>query len=278
MGSRILAALMLLLSASFVHAAGPRAALNAMEASMLVTGDIEVDQDGSVQRFELDQRSRLPQPVDRLLGEAVPRWRFEPTLVDGQPAAVRTRMRIRVAATRAPGDPDSYVLRVAGASFGEAGEGGLRTKAIEPPAYPRVPLDRGVQGTVYLLLRIGRAGTVEDVVAEQVNLRLVAGERVLRQMRMAFEKAAIRAARDWTFVPPTGREDADASFWTARMPVEFVLRGSEPGYGEWTTYVPGPRVAAPWAMEDSAAGADSFAANEIYLVGKGLKLLTSLEG
>ena len=278
MAKATVAALVLLFQASFAHAAGPRAALNAMEASMLVTGHIEVDQDGRVQRFELDQRARLPQPVDQLLGEAVPRWQFEPALVDGQPAAVRARMRIRVAATRAPDDPGSYVLRVAGASFGEAGEGGLRTKEIEPPVYPRAPLDRGVQGTVYLLLKIGRTGTVEDLVAEQVNLRLIAGERVLRQMRKAFEKAAIHAARDWTFTPPTAGEDVDAPFWTARVPVEFAFRDSEPGYGEWSTYVPGPRVAAPWAVEDTAAGADSFAANEVYLVGKGLKLLTPLEG
>ena len=277
MGKRMLAALALLVAASVVHAAGPRAAMERVEASMLVGGTIDVDPQGRVERFELDQRDKLPADVDRLLVKVVPGWRFEPTVVDGQPAAVRTPMRIRVAANQVPGQDDAYVLRVASASFGDLEEGGLRAERVHPPAYPREPLHKGVQGPVFLLVKVGRTGAVEDVVAEQVNLQLVGSERLLRRMRTSLSRAAIRAAHGWTFVPPTVGDDVDAPYWTARVPIDFRFR-DPPGYGEWTSYVPGPRQAAPWNVEDTAAGADSFAANQVYQVGKGLKLLTPLGG
>lgn len=280
MGRTIIALLALgLLSAPAEAGKARGAALDALEASMLVTGTIEVDEEGRVERFEVDERDKLPQPVNLLIAKAVPAWRFEPTLLDGRAVAVRTPMRIRVAATRAPDDSGAFQLRVASASFGEAGEGAVRPDDNAPPAYPKDALHRGGQGTVYLLIKVGRTGTVEEVAAEQVNLMRIAGERDLRHMRAVLSRAAIAAARRWTFLPPTTGEDADDESWLVRVPVDFFLGDQrEAGYGEWTAYVPGPRTVPEWAPGDTAAGsADSFAGAGIYPVGEGLKLLTQLE-
>lgn len=279
MGRTIIVLLLLALLSPHAEAGkGRRAAIDAVEASMLVTGTIEVDEAGRVERFELDERGKLPQPVDQLIASAVPAWRFEPTLLDGRAVAVRTPMRIRVAASKVPGDPDAFQLRVAGASFGDAG-GGVRPGKNAPPAYPKDVLYGGGQGTVYLLIKVARDGTAEEVAVEQVNLRVIAGERHLRHMRTAFARAATAAARGWTFIPPTEGEEADDESWVVRVPVDFRFNDTpEPGYGEWSAYVPGPRTMPEWALDDTTAGsADSFAGNGIYPVGGGLKLLTSLE-
>lgn len=272
--------LLLFALGSVAHASGPRAALNAMEASMLVTGTIDVDRDGRVERFAIDQRDKLPVPVDRLLADTLPTWRFEPTLVAGEPAAVSTSMRVRVAANRVPDQPDSYVVRITGASFGGSGNDGLEAgKGNQPPTYPSNAARHRVQGTVYLLVRVGRTGNVEDVFAEQVNLQLIAADRVMRGMRAAFERAAIHAAREWTFVTPSEGVAAEEPYWVARVPVAFVFPSlPQPGYGEWATYVPGPRQSPAWGGHDAAVGPDSFAANQVYLVGSGPKLLTPLGG
>lgn len=49
-------------------------------------------------------------------------------------------------------------------------------KDMQPPAYPVNAFRGGATGVVYLLLKIGRAGKVEDVVAEQVNLTALVPE------------------------------------------------------------------------------------------------------
>lgn len=254
-----------------------RAAFEAMAVSMLVTGTIEVDQQGDVERFELDQRDKLPESVDRLFAEAVPAWRFEPTLADGLPVAVRAPMRVRVVATKASEDSDSLLVRVGSASFGASGEGGLRMAESEPPQYPLNLLRMSLGGTVYFLMKVGRTGRVEDVVAEQVNLDVVASERNMRRRRAQLAKSAVSAARDWTFVPPTDGDEVDAPFWVLRGIISFSTDDRPPpDYGEWAAYVPGPRTVPDWAGVDAAAGVDSSQAGQFYPIGRGLKLLTPL--
>ena len=51
---------------------------DSIEAGMLVTGTIEVDPEGRVERFEVDRPEALPKHVLQLLDKGVPAWRFEP--------------------------------------------------------------------------------------------------------------------------------------------------------------------------------------------------------
>ena len=117
-----------------------------------------------------------------------------------------------------------------------------------------------------------------DVIAEQVNMTVVAPERTMDRMRDIFAKASISAARKWTFSPPTTGEDSTRDSWTVRVPVTFALNNSDNGqperYGRWRAFIPararphpGARRMAPdrreviccrpaactWSMAPSAA-------------------------
>lgn len=285
----------LLLSALFASAAiqaAPPSVRKQVEASMLVTGKVAIEQDGTVSGWELDQRDKLPPGVVRLVDRAVPLWKFEPVLLDGKPTRGKARMSLLLVAD--PLEDGRFELSIRGGHFGrdamspeERQQRGLNQDWIsglemKPPVYPSRAQNMGGEGTVYLLLRVGRQGTVEEVAVEQVNLRTVGTEQQMQTMREVFAKSAMTAARAWTFRIPTQGEWAAADDWTVRVPVNYRFIGSkDAGYGQWEAYVPGPRTPVPWRME-SLEGfdipPDALIAGEVHQVGTGLKLLTPLQG
>ncbi len=158
-------------------------------------------------------------------------------------------------------------------------------KSMPPPRYPEDAFRNGGQGDVLLLVKVARDGTVADVIAEQVNMTVVAPERAMARMRDILAKASISGARKWTFVPPTTGEDSTRDSWTVRVPVTFALNdngNAQPErYGRWRAFIPGPRQAAPWRKPDAAgqAGSDLLPAGGVYMVDgtqRGLRLLTPL--
>lgn len=283
-GSIIVFAAAALLASSTAFAAGRAAVRKQIEASMLVTGRIQVDASGKVSGYWLDQKEKLPEAVVSMVDKAVPTWEFKSVLVNGKPANVVTDMSIRLVAKKI--DKDNYSVAIRGASFGDNSgkpEERLRSQELAPPNYPEAAAGAGVTGTAYLLLRAGRDGKVIDGVAEQVNLQVVADERSMERWRRVLADASLRQARRWTFAPPTEGEDAKASFWVVRVPVVYSLssdpRGADQaGYGRWQAYVPGPRTANPWQQDTEGAGfsPDTLAPGGAYLAGSGLKLLTDL--
>lgn len=286
MRARIWTGLSLLLCSALALAAGPGAVRKQVESSMLVTGTVEVDTAGDVRGFAIDHRDALPAAIVELVGKSVPAWKFEPVLVDGVPANVKTSMGLRIVARQL--DEQRYNVDIRSASFGEHQRDGadasatdtLTSRSMRPPSYPTAAAQSGVTGTAYLLLRIGKQGTVEEVVAEQVNLRVIASEADMNRWRQLLERSALGAARKWTFNPPRSGDDADAAFWSARVPVDFRLHNQpETKQGQWEAYVPGPRQIAPWLRKDELAtsGADALAAGGLYQVGRGLRLLTPLD-
>lgn len=137
-------------------------------------------------------------------------------------------------------------------------------------------------GTVYLVLRIGRSGRVEEVLAEQVNLGVVArSEAEMARWRDMFVEASVPTAKRWKFAPPTTGPHVNDPFWSVRVPIAYLLPGQKrPEYGQWEAYVPGPRQRIPWdaPSEDNASGPDALAAGGVYQVGAGRRLLTPLDG
>lgn len=290
MAKRILAGLVLALLATSTALAGGKGDVRSrVEASMLVTGTLVVEADGRVSGWELDKREALLDPVVELIGKAADSWVFEPVLVDGEAVRAKARMSLRVVAI--PHGEDSFQLTIRSGHFGSAAESRdgnhwkeigtdrVRAKRRDLPEYPFDAMASGVGGTVYLVLRINRAGRVQDAFVEQVNLRAAASEREMDQLRGTLARPALAAARRWTFDVPTTGEDADRKTWALRVPVEYLLYNERmPAYGEWHVYIPGPRHKAPWSKRElrEDESPDAMIAGRLYQEGTELTLLTPL--
>ncbi|MBB6189574.1 energy transducer TonB [Rhodanobacter sp. MP7CTX1] len=260
-----------------------------VQASMLVTGSILVAPDGSVRSYTIDHAEKLPPVVAGLIDNGTKSWIFTPVLIDGQPVAARASMSLRVVAK--PDGKDDYTISVAGAQFGEdkkdkgddSEPGETITYDTHPsPHYPPSAVSAGVWGTVYMRLLINRQGRVEDAIAEQVNMGVVASDRELDKWRNVLADASLRTAKGWTFHIPTIGREATKDHWEARVPVSYSIDGRTPRerYGKWDPYVPGPEQAVPWQQksEESSGAADAIADGGLYQIGSGLQLTTPLNG
>jgi hypothetical protein len=265
------------LAASTVQAASPQA--EEIERSMLVTGSVDIEPDGSVGGHKLDDPDKLPPGVVRFVDQAVGNWRFEPILVDGQPVAAQTRMSLRLVA-RAAGS--EFRVSIRGVNFGTYDPETMPSyRSSPPPRYPQEALHARVGGDVYAVARIGRDGSVEEVVAEQVNLRTAVPAEERPYYEQSLATATLRRIKRWKFNPPTGGGEADAPFWTVRIPVSFMISGThrKARYGQWEAYLPGTYTPAPWrGADDATQSADALAAEGLYpLNSNGPRLLSALE-
>jgi hypothetical protein len=263
-----------------VAASGNAAVRKQVEASMLLTGTIDIGVDGSVTGHALDHADKLEAGVIGLVDRTLPAWRFEPVVEDGKAHKATAKMSLLIVANKL--DADHFTVRIRSANFAEdrpLTEAGIGRKEMAPPKYPAEAYRSGVTGTVYLLVRVDRQGRVADVAAEQVNLRIIDSERQMRHWRDVLAEPALKAARNWQFNPPTARQKMDGGFWSVRVPVSYALVDEAAKYGKWEPYVPGPRQDVPWlnsASEGPASSPDALVAGGVYEVGQGLRLLTPL--
>jgi TonB family protein len=252
------------------------------EASMTVTGTVEIDAAGAVTAYTVDHRRSLDRTVVALLDRAVPTWRFEPLPTDAKVHPASTPMSVFIVATQV--SKDKYAMRIKSAHFSDpAAEPGeqIRAVAMAPPKYPKAAEKLGVEGTVYLALRIDRAGHVTDVMAEQANVSAMKSEEAARRARKILVDASIDAAKSWTFLPPTSGSLADAPFWTVRVPIAYQFAdASGPVYGQWLAYVSGPHQPIPWPhgeeSEAESSSPEGLVAGTVDPVGAGPHLLTLL--
>lgn len=274
---------LLLVCYSFAASAGGGvgAVRKQAEASMLVTGTIDVDQDGSVGGYAIDKREQLPAAVSQVIDKTIAQWRFKPVTQDGKSIRATAKMSLLIVANHS--DDDHYRVTMRGATFGGESEGpgeAVTAKRMRPPEYPGQAWASGVAASVYVVVRVGRQGVVEDALVEQVNLRAVASEVEMKRWRDSFAQSTLRTAKSWTFVPPTAGNTANDPFWSVRVPVTYQFEGTTAQkYGHWEAYIPGPRQTAPWLQGhehdlDNWSLPDSQMAGGIYQVGKGLHLLT----
>lgn len=267
----------LLLAMAAVAMAVPERVRDQAEASMVLTGEIRVDAEGKVTGYAIDQEDKVPGYVLSSLAKWIPDWRFKPVLVDGKAVPARAKMSLRMLAKRV--GEEEYAVSIAGSTFGGDAQDTdqVQRGKMPPPPYPRDVVIAGGQGTAYLVLKIGRDGSVEDVVVERVNLTVYSSEPQMRRFRQRLGDAAAKAVRRWTFVPPTTGELADQPFWSVRVPVDFWLGDKKTAYGQWASYLPGPSKRAPW-LEADDAGTDALANGAVQTVGTGMVLLTALQG
>jgi TonB family protein len=255
-------------------AAGSSAVRQTAEGSMLVTGWIDVSPDGSVHGYSVDQSDKIPAVVLDLIQKNVPAWKFK---FDSNPNVIeRAKMSVRMVVKRVDDTHDS--VAIAGASFGDATNTAGETvtyKARQAPTYPRAAVQARVNGTVYLYLRVGRQGQVEDAVAEQVNLGAYGND---------MDDAALKAAKDWTFNTPTTGKHVDDPYWDVRVPVNFNIHVADTPapdtYGKWEVYIPGPHQPIPWLKSglQTTPSSDAIPEGSISQAHSDLHLLTPLEG
>jgi hypothetical protein len=280
---RILLGVLVMVLSLSATAAGPGAVRKTIESSMLLTGTILVGSQGQVTEYAIDQPEKVAKGVLDFVNANVGRWTFEPTLLDGKPVSVRNKMSLRIVANKQ--ENGDIAVHLGGVNFLPfVVEEGTQVSSTRksPPKYPIGAARAGATGTVYLVVKVGRDGKVEDVVAEQVNLEFVATENIMEQARKVFADASIQAARQWKYIPPVKGEDVDAPYWSVRVPVQYSMGGSKKRqYGQWESYVPGPRQQIPWkGLRDlpSFSPDTMVAGGDGYQTGKGLRLLTPLQG
>lgn len=250
------------------------------EASMLLAGSITISPQGAVQSYTVDKLASLPAPVQQLLTQNVPHWRFEPVTSNGHAVAAKAAMHLRIVAT--PTDKDHYALRIAGEWFGDkASQNGISYKDKALPRYPGQALRDRVSGTVYLVARINRQGQVDKVAAEQVNLRVRGTRTMMRSWRKAFADASVQAVSHWTFNVPTTGPSAHQDSWVVHVPISYSIRRYDTSqshrYGTWTAYLPGPREKISWLKPNALDpdSADTLPDNGLYLAQQSLHLIAA---
>src|SRR3546814_19151863 len=88
-------AVALLLAVAAVAVAAPKQVREQTEATMLLTGTIGINADGSMDDYEIDNEDKVPDYVLENLAKWVPAWRFKPVLVDGKAVPARAGMNLR---------------------------------------------------------------------------------------------------------------------------------------------------------------------------------------
>ncbi|MEO8998657.1 MAG: energy transducer TonB [Rhodanobacter sp.] len=280
---RWLIGLLIILMSGAALAAGSAAVRKRVQASMLVTGAIVVASDGSVSSYVIDKPEQLPPMVTGLIAESIPRWKFAPTLLDGRPVAAKAKMSVRFVAK--PLDDDKYSIGIGGTQFGQDMPGEVITyKDRVAPTYPLQAVRFRISGTVYLLLRVGRQGEVQEAMAEQVNLVVVDNDEEMERWRKVLANSALAAARKWTFNLPTSGEHMNDEYWVARVPVVYGLISGQvrsDDYGKWQPYVPGPEQPVPWIDDPQllSGTVDALPDEGLHPLEKnGLRLITPPSG
>ena len=223
--------------------------------ALQATGTIQIGPDGQVAEYTLDKGQ--PAAIENALGRSIQSWRFEPILVDGEPVIAKTRMRLSIEAL--PTSGQDYQLRVGGVWFGEPERS---SRHMTPPRYPEGLARAGIGAKAVLVLQLDAQGVVKQVHAEQVSLdQDVRPASQAERLRDMFAKVSISAARKWKF--DINEVVAGKAIGTSvQVPVEFFLsdpvarRNEDPGANQWRSYIPGPRVRAPWLDETAVAAGE----------------------
>lgn len=246
------------------------------ESALTVTGTIDVDAAGKVLAFTLDQPEKLPPGVVTMAGDNIPAWTFEPMVLPEGKTASRMRMSMLFVASKRGDGTLTVALRHPTFSTLDGPPTFRVVRSGGTFSYPPRALQAGVTGAVYMVVRFDRTGTITDAMVEQVNLGVVDSEAGMAKWRRILAEAALRD------IVKVRVEAADT--WVAdgqqtqigRIPLMYTFDDA-PGmqYGQWVTYVPGPRTEIPWsdAAPLKATAPDALAPNELQLSDAGVRRL-----
>ena len=221
--------------------------------AMQVNGWVDFGTAGHVEDYRID--TRLDDSLRAALDGAVRKWKFEPVRVDGVARRATTRMRVTLTAHPAA---DGTRVRVDNVIF-PAGAGDVATridgrpepitgKILRPPVYPVELMMQHVSGATLLAILVGPDGRAADVLAVQSMLFDVRGSKSdLRKGIRGLERAAIDAAKSWSFNLPASDKPRAVDEMIVTVPVEFVTDKSKlDAAGKWRTIVRMPKRPIGW--------------------------------
>ncbi|MDN5923840.1 MAG: energy transducer TonB [Xanthomonadales bacterium] len=223
-----------------------------VEASMVVSGNVQIDPNGLVTGYVLDHAQAIPDVAKSIIAKTIRTWTFYPVLSDGKRVAGESRMHLRLLAK--PLGDQNYAVSVKGTWFGkkqQTNEQRVSAQHRRKPRYPMLARRSRAEGIVYLLIRVNRQGQAEKVAAEQVNLFQSGDSERMTRVRQAFAKASIDAAKSWTFIIPVKGPNVAKAHWDVRVPILYTFghganNPQKRAYGKWLAYVPGPRNIPAW--------------------------------
>lgn len=240
--------------------------------AMVLTGTLVVADDGTVTAHAIDRTAEVPPEVLRHIGRHIPHWRVRSA--DGMPDEMHFSVRV----VALPQGSGHHVLSLAGASIRMAPDRDREPTVagrLKRPEYPRSHVANGIGGEVVMIVKLGPDGSVQDLVAEQVNLDVVGPVDEVAQVRADFAAHTAAAARLWKFRMPIKGPLANEPYLSVRVPVTYGTK-PRPRYGQWMYYVPGPRQPIPWRKSDGMA-LSAHESDRVELVGVGPRLETALE-
>ena len=142
--------------------------------------EVLIAADGAVKQVRLI--SGHPMLAGAVL-EAVKKWRYRPTLLDGEPVEVVTQVEVRLPPGVVAPEPK------AGETY-RVGEGVKRPVLIHKvePVYTQEARDAKLEGKVVALIEVGADGVIRNV-------------EIVKPLGMGLDEKAVEALRQWRFQP-----------------------------------------------------------------------------
>jgi hypothetical protein len=275
---RILSGIVLAILALPAFGQTASAARKQVELSMVATGSVDIDADGQVEHYALDNPEKLPSGIVQLVSMNIPAWKFAPKAVDARPIGTRAQMSLRFVAK--PNGDGNYNISIRSASFFDGSDEESRMSVVKRPSSDTLRNAlrmAGATGDVYVALKIGPDGKMMDGIAQQVNLTMVGTSEQMRRARKYLGQGALDYARHCAYSVPT-KGSAAGKPYIGILPFTFSYADRPlEGYGQWRAYVPGPVVEVPWQDSDrTRMGVDAAPNGALTLDNAGPKLLTPL--
>lgn len=245
--------------------------------TMRVDGELAIDPQGKVLDYRID--TKLEPAMRAQIDKAIPRWLFLPVSIDGKATAVKSRMRITLAAQQVAAgyavsidnvvfqdDRATTAMQLMGADAKPVDD--ISSKSRRPPGYPLGLMRAGVEGAVLLYIRVTPDGRAGDVAAVQSALFNVRGrDKTLAEALRLLENNTVAAAKQWRFNVPAGRASLVPELMTVAVPVHYTMdRKSADVPGQWRVEVRGLRQSASWLTEArlaQAVGVSDLASGEM---------------
>ncbi len=245
--------------------------------TMRVDGELAIDPQGKVLDYRIE--TELEPAVRAQIDKAVPHWRFVPVSIDGKATAVKSRMRITLAAQQVAAgyavnidnvvfhdDRATTIMQVMGADAKPVDD--ISSRSRKPPGYPLGLMRAGVEGAVLVYIRVTPDGKAGDVAAVQSALFNVKGrDKTMAEALRLLEKNTVDALKKWDFNVPSGRASLNPALMTVAVPVHYTMeRNSSDTPGQWRVEVRGSRQSAPWLTESMLAqdiGVSDLASGEM---------------